>query len=97
MKLTLAEVAHIAGLARLALTEEEISLYREQLSAILQYAQLLQELDTEGIPPTALVSPTDCIMRPDEPQPSMSRDDLLSNAPATANGLFQVPLILDQR
>lgn len=97
MKLTLAEVAHIAGLARLSLTEEEILLYREQLSSILQYAQLLQELDTDGIPPTALALPTHCIMRPDEPQPSMPRDDLLSNAPATVEGMFQVPLILDQR
>ncbi len=97
MKLTLAKVAHIARLARLTLTEEETSLYREQLSAILQHAQLLQELDTEGIPPTTLVSSAHCMMRPDEPQPSMSRDDLLSTAPATAEGMFQVPLILDQR
>ncbi|NIV31624.1 MAG: Asp-tRNA(Asn)/Glu-tRNA(Gln) amidotransferase subunit GatC, partial [Anaerolineae bacterium] len=52
MKLTREEVQHIAELARLALSDEELALYQEQLSAILEHFERLQELDTELIPPT---------------------------------------------
>jgi len=95
MTLTLAQVEHIAQLAHLSLTEEEKSLYQEQLSAILEYAQRLQELDTDAIPPTATILPIHSVMRPDEPQPSMPRKDLLSNAPASAEGMFRVPVVLE--
>ena len=57
MKLSRAEVQRIAELAKLGLTEEEKEKYREQLSAILEYAEMLQQLDTEAIPPTATVLP----------------------------------------
>ncbi|MCK4315985.1 MAG: Asp-tRNA(Asn)/Glu-tRNA(Gln) amidotransferase subunit GatC, partial [Anaerolineae bacterium] len=65
MKLSREEVEHIAELARLALSDEELALYQEQLSAILEHFERLQELDTEAIPPTATVLPLRSVMRAD--------------------------------
>ena len=70
--LTREQVVAIAELARLALTEEEIMLYQEQLSAVLGYAERLQTLDTDAIPPTATVLPVQNVMRADKPCPSMA-------------------------
>ncbi|RMF29863.1 MAG: Asp-tRNA(Asn)/Glu-tRNA(Gln) amidotransferase subunit GatC [Chloroflexi bacterium] len=95
MPLTLAEVEHIAELARLALTDEEKALYQEQLSAILDYAARLQELDTEAIPPTATVLPLRSVMRPDEPRPSPPREEILANAPDVEEGCFRVQAVLE--
>jgi aspartyl-tRNA(Asn)/glutamyl-tRNA(Gln) amidotransferase subunit C len=95
MPLTIAEVEHIAELARLSLTEEEKALYRDQLSAILDYAAVLQEVDTSAIPPTATVLPLQNVMRADVSVPSMSREDVLANAPDAYEGCFRVRAILD--
>ncbi|MGD9101120.1 MAG: Asp-tRNA(Asn)/Glu-tRNA(Gln) amidotransferase subunit GatC [Anaerolineae bacterium] len=95
MKLTREQVVHIAELARLALSDAEIALYQEQLSAVLDYAERLQALDTDAIPPTATVLPAHNVMRADEPGPSMARDDILSNAPAAEEGHFRVPAVLE--
>jgi aspartyl-tRNA(Asn)/glutamyl-tRNA(Gln) amidotransferase subunit C len=94
MKLSQEQVQHIADLARLALSEEEQALYQEQLSAILEYFERLQELDTEAIPPTATVLPLRNVMRADEPRLPFSRDDILANAPAAEEGCFKVPPVL---
>lgn len=95
MKLSRAEVEHIAELAKLGLTDEEKEKFREQLSAILEYAEMLQQLDTEAIPPTATVLPLQNVMRPDEVAPSFSREDILANAPDAAEGCFRVRAILE--
>ncbi|HEX9030081.1 MAG TPA: Asp-tRNA(Asn)/Glu-tRNA(Gln) amidotransferase subunit GatC [Anaerolineales bacterium] len=95
MALTLEEVEHIAGLARLKLTDEEKARYREQLSAILDYAARLQSLDTGGIPPTSSVLPARTVLRADEPLPCLSREELLSNAPETTDNQFRVPPVLE--
>lgn len=95
MALTLEEVEHIAELARLRLTDEEKALFREQLSAILDYADMLNRLDTSDIPPTATVLPLRTVLRPDEVTPSTPRERLLANAPAQEAGMFQVPPVLD--
>ena len=95
MTLTRDQVVHIAELARLSLTEAEIDRYREQLSAILDYAARLQALDTDAIPPTATVLPLRSVMRPDEPAPSMARDDILANAPDVQDGCFRVQAVLE--
>ncbi|HID64838.1 MAG TPA: Asp-tRNA(Asn)/Glu-tRNA(Gln) amidotransferase subunit GatC [Anaerolineae bacterium] len=95
MKLSRAEVEHIAELAKLVLTDEEKEKFREQLSAILEYAEMLQQLDTEAIPPTATVLPLQNVMRPDEVAPSFSREDILANAPDAAEGCFRVRAILE--
>lgn len=95
MALTLSDVEHIAKLAHLSLTDEEKQLYCEQLSAILDYAQMLQELDTDAISPTATILPVFSVMRPDEAKPSIPLEDLFSNAPDKAEGMFKVPVILE--
>ncbi len=89
------EVLHIAHLARLELTEEEIEAYRQQLSSILDYFERLKEVDTEGIPPTASVLPPRTRLREDEPRPGLSREELLANAPDVEDGQFRVPPVLD--
>lgn len=97
MPLTRAQVQHIAELAKLKLTEDEIARMTEQLSAILDYAARLQELDTEAIPPTASVVPLRNVMRDDVVMPSMPREDVLANAPdKSADGeFFRVRAILE--
>ena len=95
MRLTLAEVEHIAELARLSLSDDEKALLQEQLSAILEYAERLQALETSAIPPTATVLPLSSVMRADEPRDSMSRDDVLANAPQVEAESFRVQAVMD--
>ena len=95
MSLTIEEVQHIANLARMKLTEEELELYRNQLSAILDYFKQLEELDTEGIPPTANVSVDQSLLRADQSDPGLSHEELMNNAPEKDDHLFQVPPIFD--
>ena len=94
-KLSRAEVEHIAELAKLSLTNEEKEKFGEQLSAILDYAEMLQRLDTEAIPPTATVLPLRNVMAADEVRPSFSREDILGNAPEAEDGCFKVRAILE--
>jgi aspartyl-tRNA(Asn)/glutamyl-tRNA(Gln) amidotransferase subunit C len=94
VKLTREQVVHIAALARLSLTDEELALYQEQLSAVLEYAERLQALDTDAIPPTATVLPVRNVLRADEPRASMARDDILANAPQAEDGCFRVQAVL---
>lgn len=96
MKLSLEQVEHIAELARLALSDEEKARYQEQLSAILDYFERLQQLDTEAIPPTASVLPLSSVMRADEVKDPSPHEDLLANAPAAEEGCFQVPAVLEE-
>jgi aspartyl-tRNA(Asn)/glutamyl-tRNA(Gln) amidotransferase subunit C len=95
MSLTIEEVRNIAYLARLRLTAEEERRYAEQLSAILDYAARLQEVDTSRIPPTATVLPLTAPLRKDEIRPSQPRERILANAPAQEEGMFRVPPVLD--
>lgn len=95
MALSIQEVRHIAALARLKLTPAEERRYAEQLSAILDYAARLREIDTSGIPPTASVLQIKAPLRPDEPRPSPPRERILQNAPQTEDGMFRVPPVLD--
>lgn len=94
MSLTLADVEHIAQLAKLALTDEEKEVYREQLSAILDYAAMLNRLDTSAIPPTATVLPLRNVMRDDTVEASLPREQVLANAPDQDQGMFRVRAIL---
>jgi aspartyl-tRNA(Asn)/glutamyl-tRNA(Gln) amidotransferase subunit C len=95
MALSREEVSHIAELAKLGLTEEETERFREQLSAILDYAAMLQQLDTAAIPPTASVLDLQNVMRADEVRPSMLREDVLANAPDVEAGQFRVKAVLE--
>lgn len=95
MKLTREVVEHVAHLGRLRLTEEEIELYREQLSAVLEYAEMLNDLDTTAIPPTATVLPLRTVLRQDEPESSFDPEDILANAPRRDGQFFRVHAILE--
>lgn len=95
MSLTLAEVQHIAELAKLALTPAEQEKFRQQLSAVLDYAKDLQTIDTSKISPTATVLPLRTVLREDAPQPSLVRDDLLKNSAAQEAGCFKVPAVME--
>ena len=95
MKLSREEVEHIAELARLSLSDEELALYQGQLSAILEHFARLQELETEAISPTATVLPLRSVMRADESRLSLPREDILANAPAAEDGCFRVPAVME--
>lgn len=95
MRLTRDQVKHVAELAKLKLTEAEIDLFQEQLSAILAYADRLDELDTASIPPTAGVLPLRSVMRADEVRPSFPREAMLDNAPDVEDGHIKVKVVLN--
>jgi aspartyl-tRNA(Asn)/glutamyl-tRNA(Gln) amidotransferase subunit C len=87
VELTRDQVTHVAELAKLKLTEAEVALFQQQLSAILEYAARLDELDTDAISPTASILPLQNVMRPDVARASYPRDAMLRNAP-DAEGEF---------
>ena len=89
------EVQHVARLARLALTDEELERMREQLDAILAYIDKLRELDVEGVEPTSHAVPMVNVMRDDDIAPVLSQEAALANAPDRAGELFRVPRIIE--
>ncbi len=95
MKLSREQVIDIADLAKLDLTEQEIDQYAEQLSAVLDYADRLNELSTDDIPPTASVLPLQNVMREDEVRPSLPTEQALRNAPAAVDSQFRVDAVLE--
>ena len=92
--LSRADVEHVAYLARLGLTEEELHRLEGQLNHILDQYAILAELDTETIPPTAQTIELENILRDDEPRPSLPAEDALGGAPERSGGHFVVPAIL---
>lgn len=96
MKLTADDVRHVAELARLALSEEEVAQYTEQLSAILGYAESLQQVDTSHVPPTPYVLALENVMRDDVVETSFSNEAALANAPESANGFFKVRAFFEE-
>lgn len=95
MKLTRDQVLHIAELAKLGITDAETKLFAEQLSAILEYVEMLNRLDTDAIPPTAQAIPMLNATRPDVVHPSLTLDEVLANAPRRKDDLFEVQAILE--
>ena len=95
MALTTQEVEHIAKLARLELTDQQKGLYREQLSAILDYVDMLRKLDTTDVPPTAGGGLTQMTLRVDESRPSLPTDVLLKNAPEAEDKQFKIPPVFE--
>jgi aspartyl-tRNA(Asn)/glutamyl-tRNA(Gln) amidotransferase subunit C len=90
------DVAHVARLARLTLTEEELQRFTEQLGAVLDHARDVEALDTAGVPPTAHPLPLHNVLRDDEVVPCLDRDEVLAQAPATEANRFRVPRILGE-
>jgi len=95
MKLSREEVLHIARLARLGLTEEDVERSREQLSNILDNFEVLKEVESEGVPPTTHAVPLQNVLREDEVAPSLPQDEVLSNAPRQEEGHFKVRPVLE--
>jgi aspartyl-tRNA(Asn)/glutamyl-tRNA(Gln) amidotransferase subunit C len=95
MKLSREEVLHIARLARIALTEEEINRFSEQLSNLLEHFQVLQEVNTDNVPPTANPVDLRSVMREDIVIPSLPVEDVLSNAPRQEDDCFRVKPVLE--
>ena len=95
MSLTQKEVKHIAGLARLELTGDQETLYREQLSAILDYMAKLRELDTTDVPPTAGGGLAQMPLRADEVRHGLSPEELLKNAPESEEDQFKIPPVFE--
>jgi aspartyl-tRNA(Asn)/glutamyl-tRNA(Gln) amidotransferase subunit C len=94
MKITRAEVEHIADLARLELAEDEIQRLQADLSQILEYVDQLNQLDTTAVPPTARVVAREDVLREDVTRPSLSPEEVLANAPQAEEGYFRVHAVL---
>jgi len=95
MKLSREEVLHIALLARLGLTETDVDRFRQQLSNILESFEILQQVDTSGIPPTAQSIPLQNVMKDDEATPSLPQSQILANAPRRDGEYFRVRAVLE--
>lgn len=95
MALTADEVRHIARLARVALSDEEVERMREQLSGILDHFAVLNDVDTEGVPPTAQSLDLANVEREDAPRPSASPDEVLANVPRREGDYLRVRAVLD--
>lgn len=88
------EVLHVAELAKLELSEEEVELYQVQLARILEHFRRLQELDTSDVEPMSQVLEARNVLRSDEPRPSLSPEQALANAVRRRDGFFEVPQVL---
>lgn len=85
------QVLHVARLARLELTEDEVERMATELSGILDHVDRISALDLEGVEPTTHVVALENVLRPDEPIPSLPRERALEQAPDAADGAFRVP------
>ena len=94
--ITRADVEHVAGLARLGLTDAEIDRMAEQLNRILEAIGQLQSVDTSSVGPTAQVIALENVMRDDVARPGMTRDATLANAPQREGDHLRVPLVLEE-
>lgn len=92
-KITLDEVRHVAKLARLELLEQEEKLMTEQINSILDYMDKLNELDTSNVPPTTHAIQLENVFRTDRVEPSLDREEALTNAPQSDGSSFVVPKV----
>ncbi len=95
MSLTKQDVEKIAHLARLELSAEQLAAFQTQLSAVLDYADMLTELDLDGIEPTAHAITRQNVMRPDVVEPGLTVEEVLQNAQHTAENQFMIQSVLD--
>ena len=96
MPLERSQVEHIATLARIGLTEDEILMFGEQLSQILEQFEVLLELDTTGVAPTRNAGGLQTVMREDVPGDSLDSEDVLKNAPRREGEFFRVNAVLEE-
>ncbi len=91
-----AEVAHVAKLARLELTDEELETFTEQLASVLAHGSDVAALDLSQVAPTAHPLPVRNVLRPDEPRPCLDRTEVLAAAPLVEDNRFRVPKIVGE-
>lgn len=94
MSLTRKDVEHVAALARLGLSDDELEMLQDQLSSILGHIEVLNQLDTEAIPPTAQVIQLENVLRPDEVRPSLPQETVVAMAPETRDGFIAVAAVM---
>lgn len=95
MSLTADEVRWVAHLARLQLTDAELATMTPQLSAIVEYVDLLKQVNTDGVEPLAHALEVRNVFRPDEPAPSLPVEEALANAPDRRGEFYAVPAVLE--
>jgi aspartyl-tRNA(Asn)/glutamyl-tRNA(Gln) amidotransferase subunit C len=95
-KITREEVAHVARLARLDLSNAEVDTFPDQLGKVLDHAADVEALDVADVPPTAHPYPLVNVLRADEPTPTLAREDVLAGAPVAEDGQFRVPPVLGE-
>ena len=95
-RITRDDVAHVARLARMRLTDDELERFTDQLAAVLDHAADVAALDTAGVPPTAHPLPLQNVLRDDVIEPSLDRDEVLAQAPQIEQAMFRVPRILGE-
>lgn len=95
MKISRDDVLRIARLARLGVTDDDVEKMSEQLSHILENFEVLQKVDTSGVPPTAQPNSLQNVLKEDEVRPSLSQQDVLANAPQKEGEFFRVRAVLE--
>ncbi len=90
------DVAHVARLARLTLTDDELDTFTGQLASILDHAADVEALDLDDVAPTSHPYPLENVVRPDEVRPCLDRDEVLAEAPSAEDGMFRVPPVLGE-
>jgi aspartyl-tRNA(Asn)/glutamyl-tRNA(Gln) amidotransferase subunit C len=90
------DVAHVARLARLTLSDDELDTFTGQLASILGHAADVEALELDEVPPTSHPYPLENVLRPDEVRPGLDRDEVLAEAPAAESGMFRVPPVLGE-
>jgi aspartyl-tRNA(Asn)/glutamyl-tRNA(Gln) amidotransferase subunit C len=95
MKITREQVRHVAKLARLSLSDDEVAMFTGQMADILAYVEKLNELDTDGIVPTSHAVPMENAFRDDVVRPSIGADAALANAPDRIADFFRVPKVIE--
>ena len=95
MRLTIEEVRHLALLARVSMSDEEVELMRDQMTNILAHFEVLKEVDTEDVEPTGHSVDVETVMREDEVRPSCDKEKVLANAPQREGDFLRVKAVLD--
>lgn len=90
------DVAHVARLARLTLSDDELETFTGQLASILEHAADVEALDLDDVEPTSHPYPLENVVRPDEVRPCLDRDEVLAEAPSAEEGMFRVPPVLGE-
>lgn len=89
------DIDYVANLARVALTDEERALFSGQLEEVLTYIEKLNTVNVDGVEPTAHAIPVANVWRSDEPRPGLSQEEAVMNAPASRDGMFVVPKVVE--